>query len=60
MFNIRVRAQDEKGVWSEWSDPLPVCMSRDKSIIKTLLNRFFEQYSLKIGMLQKIIKTYRK
>jgi len=31
-FNIRVRAQDENGVWSEWSDPLPVNMPNSKSV----------------------------
>ncbi len=25
-FNLSVKAQDENGVWSEWSDPLPITM----------------------------------
>ena len=29
-FNIRVRAQDDKGVWSDWSDSLPVTMLKNK------------------------------
>ena len=32
IFNIRVRAQDENGVWSEWSDSLPVNMPNSKSV----------------------------
>jgi hypothetical protein len=31
-FNIRVRAQDENGVWSDWSDSLSVSMPKSKSI----------------------------
>ncbi len=36
-FNIKVRAQDDKGVWSDWSDPLSVTISKNKSL-KTLYN----------------------
>jgi hypothetical protein len=36
-FNIRVRAQDDNGVWSEWSDPLSVTMPKNKPL-KTLYN----------------------
>lgn len=31
-FDILVRAQDEFGVWSDWSDPLPVNMPKNKLI----------------------------
>jgi len=34
-FNIRVKAQDKYGVWSDWSDSLPVSMPNNKSV-KTL------------------------
>ena len=30
-FNIRVRSQDISGTWSEWSDPLPVNIPKNKS-----------------------------
>jgi len=57
-FNIQVRAQDENGAWSEWSDPLSVSMPRIKSTIKIMLNRFFEQHPLLAELMQKIFKTY--
>lgn len=31
-YNIKVRAQDENGVWSEWSDFLPITIQKSKSV----------------------------
>jgi hypothetical protein len=31
IYNLSVKAQDEHGVWSEWSDPLSITMPKDKS-----------------------------
>ncbi len=32
-FNIKVRSQDEYGVWSNWSEPLTISMPKNKSDI---------------------------
>lgn len=42
-YNIRVKAKDESGAQSEWSDSLPVSMPKSKIIdLNTLLQRFLE------------------
>ena len=45
-YNVRVRARDECGFVSDWSDPLVVTMPRDKSISSLPLLRFLERYPL--------------
>ncbi|KYK25359.1 hypothetical protein AYK24_04855 [Thermoplasmatales archaeon SG8-52-4] len=44
-FTIRVKAKDDYGMDSEWSE-LQVTMPRDKAISSSLLLRFLERYSL--------------
>jgi hypothetical protein len=46
IYNIRVRARDECGFISEWSDPLVVTMPRDKAITSSLFYWFLERYPL--------------
>jgi len=43
-YQVRVKAKDEHGAQSEWSDPLSVSMPRSKSKMKTIFNYFFEQH----------------
>jgi hypothetical protein len=42
-FNIRVKAQDINGVWSNWSDPLLITMTKNKAISQIFL-QFLEYY----------------
>ena len=47
-FHVKVRAQDDTGVWSEWSDSLPITIPKNKlhsilngqEIFKILCQRF--------------------
>ncbi|MFE3846329.1 PKD domain-containing protein [Thermoplasmatota archaeon] len=48
-FNIRVRAQDENGAWSEWSDFLPVSMPNNKPTITLDYLEIFQKSMLKIS-----------
>ena len=56
-YQVKVKAKDEHGTQSEWSDPLSVSMPRSKSTIKIVFNRFFEQHPLIAELLEKIFKT---
>jgi len=55
-FNILVRAQDQYGVWSDWSDPLYVSMPKNKvkSPFILLLERLIERFPILEKMLQSI------
>jgi hypothetical protein len=53
-FNIRVRAQDEYGVWSDWSDPLPITMPKNKAINPFLL--FLERLMERFPILEQILQ----
>jgi hypothetical protein len=48
-FNIKVKSQDEYGVWSNWSDPLAVSMPKNKSVIDfefhEIINNLFQRIS---------------
>ncbi|PNX50245.1 MAG: hypothetical protein BV456_07345 [Thermoplasmata archaeon M8B2D] len=44
-FSIRVKAKDDHGILSEWSDPLSISMPKNKSIIyRPFLSRIFELF----------------
>jgi hypothetical protein len=45
-YNVRVRARDECGFVSDWSDPLEVTMPRYRAIYNSLLLRFLEQFPI--------------
>jgi len=57
-FNILVRAQDEYGVWSNWSDHLVVNMPKNKSYINTPLLNFLEQHPHQFQILRQLLKLY--
>ena len=42
-YQVRVKAKDKHGVQSEWSDPLPVSMSKNK-VFNLLYSQFFERF----------------
>jgi hypothetical protein len=54
-FNIRVRAQDENGVWSEWSDPLTVSMPKSNNWQIDLIEQFLENHPIINYLLQKFL-----
>jgi hypothetical protein len=43
-YEIRVKAKDDHGVQSEWSDPLPVNMPKDKQTFNGPLFNIFERF----------------
>ena len=47
-FNIRVRAQDEYGTWSAWSDSLPASMPKNKSFneFNPWILRLFQRFPI--------------
>jgi len=50
-FEIRVKAKDTRGLESEWSDPFPITMPRDK-IINNLFFRLLENHPFLYQLLQ--------
>ena len=54
-YEIRVIAKDEHGVFSEWSDPLPVTMSKSKIRIITPFFRIVKEISEKYTILEQIL-----
>ena len=49
-FEVRVRAKDDHGKQSEWSDPLPITLPKNNPYefnwLDYLLNRIFDRYPL--------------
>jgi hypothetical protein len=43
-YNIRVKARNEHGIESDWSDPLSISMPRNKQYINKLIQRFLKNY----------------
>jgi hypothetical protein len=55
-FNIRVRAQDEYGAWSDWSDSLPVSMSKIKIVSEnSVFIRILENYPHLFPLIQQLL-----
>ncbi len=44
-YEIRVKAKDDHGVQSDWSDPLPISMPKNKKVVNTYFFDFLEQLS---------------
>jgi hypothetical protein len=55
IYNIRVRARDECGFISEWSNPLEVTMPRNKINQNNLFLQFIERFLLLNLLLQRFI-----
>jgi hypothetical protein len=53
-YEIRVKAKDEHGVQSEWSDPLPISMAKIKISFRNLIPKFYNQFPILFSILQKI------
>jgi hypothetical protein len=43
-YEIRVKAKDDHGVQSEWSDPLPISMAKNNLILNHRLSNLFEKF----------------
>ena len=54
-YEIRVKAKDEHGVQSDWSDPLPVIMPKNKQSINTLFLRFLEFHPRMLPILRLLL-----
>jgi hypothetical protein len=54
-FNIRVRAQDEYGAWSDWSDPLAISMPKNKAINSPFL-QFLENHPHMFPLLRQLLE----
>ena len=54
-YNVRVKAQDEDGLESEWSDPLSVTMPKNKELAIPPLLRFLERHPGMFPMLRQLL-----
>lgn len=54
-FEIRIQAKDTNGKLSEWSDPLPVSMPKNRVINRPFLN-FLQNYPLLYQLFQRFLK----
>ncbi len=50
-YQVRVKAKDEHGVQSEWSDPLVVSMPRNKPVTNPLFLQLLEQFIQRFPLL---------
>ena len=56
-FQVRVKARDEHGAQSEWSDPLPITMPKNKAInIHPLILQFFENHPRLSSLLKNLFE----
>jgi hypothetical protein len=53
-FNIKVRSQDEYGVWSNWSEPLTISMPKNKSDITLVFQEVLNKICYKIPIIYQI------
>jgi len=56
-YEIRVKAKDDHGVQSEWSDPLPITMPKGKSYINPILLEILEKILERFPLLQQLLST---
>ena len=54
-YQIRVRARDDHGVQSEWSDPLPISMPKNKQLIELPFFDFLEKFPRLFPILRTIL-----
>jgi outer membrane protein assembly factor BamB len=55
-FNIKVKAKDESGYESDWSDALSITIPRNKVLYNSLFLRFLERFPLLERLLNLLIK----
>jgi hypothetical protein len=54
-YEIRVKAKDDHGVQSEWSDPLPISMPKNKQLIDLPFFNFLEKFPRLFPILRNIL-----
>jgi len=54
-YEIRVKAQDEHGAQSDWSEPLSVSMPRNKPLNKPPFLQFLENHPMLYQLLQRLL-----
>jgi hypothetical protein len=56
-YEIKVKAKDDNGMQSEWSDPLEVSISKNKTIkLIDIINDLIDENSLKFRLLRQLIR----
>jgi hypothetical protein len=55
-YEIRVKAKDEHGVQSEWSDPLQISLTKTKITSYEIINNFIEKLLNNVPMLEEFIQ----
>jgi len=55
-YQIRVKAKDNTGLVSDWSDPLGVSITKNTSTLKTLFIQFLEKMMNKLPVLAPVIQ----
>jgi hypothetical protein len=56
-YEIRVKAKDDHGVQSEWSDPLPITMPRNKGVINSIILEILEKLIERFPLLEQILRS---
>jgi len=54
-YEIKVKAKDDHGVQSEWSDPFPISMPKTKQLSRPLFFDFFERFPLFFPTLKNLL-----
>jgi hypothetical protein len=56
-YEIRVKAKDDHGVQSEWSDPLPISMPKSNEFINSILLQILEKLMERFPLLEQILSS---
>ena len=56
-YEIRVKAKDDHGVQSDWSDPLPITMPRNKGFIHSVFLEILEKLMERFPLLEQILSS---
>jgi len=54
-YQIRVKAKDDHGAQSEWSDPLPITMPRNNAFMNSLLFQLLEKLMNRFPLIEQIL-----
>lgn len=55
-YNIKVKAKDINGAESDWSDPLPISMPRNRFLHNSFILKLFERFQIIFHMFQYILR----
>jgi hypothetical protein len=54
-FSIKVKAKDEYGMETEWSDPMPITVPKVRTVSVTIFNRLIERFAGLLPLLQQLL-----